>query len=72
MEIETADTLAVLGHPATPAGLAPADAALPPQALPAGEIAEATGLKPSTLSVYLSSLRVNGLIEQEREGTSLR
>ena len=42
-----------------------------PQAVAAGEIAEATGLKASTLSVYLSALRQSGLIAQERQGTSL-
>ncbi len=43
-----------------------------PDAVPAGEIGEALGLKPSTLSVYLSALRQAGLIVQERRGTSLR
>lgn len=43
-----------------------------PQHVAAGELAEATGLKPSTLSVYLSALRQAGLITQERQGTSLR
>ncbi|WP_010141464.1 arsenate reductase/protein-tyrosine-phosphatase family protein [Oceanicola sp. S124] len=42
-----------------------------PQPVSAGEIAEATGLKASTLSVYLSALRQAGLIGQERQGTSL-
>lgn len=42
-----------------------------PQPVAAGEIAEATGLKASTLSVYLSALRQAGLIGQERQGTSL-
>ena len=43
-----------------------------PDALPAGEIAQVLGLKPSTCSAYLSSLREAGLIEQSRTGTSLR
>ena len=71
MEIEAADTLAILGHPQR-LRVWRLLMRRYPQAVPAGEIAEATGLKPSTLSVYLSSLRLNGLIEQEREGTSLR
>ena len=43
-----------------------------PDRLPAGEIAEALDLKPSTLSAYLSSLMQAGLVTQERLGTSLR
>ncbi|WP_163848474.1 helix-turn-helix domain-containing protein [Pseudooceanicola aestuarii] len=43
-----------------------------PDAIPAGELAAATGLKASTLSVYLAALRRAGMIEQTREGTSLR
>jgi len=42
-----------------------------PDAVPAGEIAEALGLKPNTASVYLSTLRQTDLIEQTRQGTSL-
>ncbi len=43
-----------------------------PDALPAGEIAAVLGLKPSTLSVYLSALTRARLISQTRHGTSLR
>ena len=43
-----------------------------PDAVPAGEIAEALALKPSTLSAYLAALTQAGLIVQERAGTSLR
>ncbi|WP_415403770.1 helix-turn-helix domain-containing protein [Tateyamaria sp. SN3-11] len=43
-----------------------------PDALPAGEIAEVLGLKPSTTSVYLSALHGAGLITQSRAGNSLR
>ncbi|MGI3166600.1 ArsR family transcriptional regulator [Pseudooceanicola sp. 200-1SW] len=71
MEKDAADILAVLGHPQRLAVWRLLMRRYP-QAVPAGEIAAATGLKPSTLSVYLSSLRINGLIVQEREGTSLR
>ena len=42
-----------------------------PDAVPAGELARALGLKPSTLSVYLSALSAAGLAEQRREGTSV-
>lgn len=43
-----------------------------PDAVPAGEIAEVLGLKPSTTSVYLSALSGAGLIHQTRAGNSLR
>jgi arsenate reductase len=43
-----------------------------PDRLPAGEIAQALGLKASTLSAYLAALMQAGLIMQERAGTSLK
>lgn len=43
-----------------------------PDRVPAGELAEALGLKPSTLSAYLAALMQAGLVGQERSGTSLR
>lgn len=43
-----------------------------PDRVPAGELAEALGLKPSTLSAYLNALMQVGLVTQERAGTSLR
>ena len=43
-----------------------------PDRVPAGEIGSILGLRPSTLSGYLSDLSEAGLIEQERRGTSLR
>ncbi|MDA0961787.1 MAG: metalloregulator ArsR/SmtB family transcription factor [Proteobacteria bacterium] len=43
-----------------------------PDRVPAGELAEALGLKASTLSAYLSALQQAGLVSQERAGTSLR
>ena len=43
-----------------------------PDAVPAGEIAAALDLRPSTLSDYLAGLRAVGLITQRREATSLR
>lgn len=42
-----------------------------PDAVPAGEIAEALELKASTNSVYLAALREAGLVTQIRHGTSL-
>ena len=42
-----------------------------PDALPAGEIAQALQLKASTASVYLSALTQAGLITQRRDGTRL-
>src|SRR6056297_1855700 len=42
-----------------------------PDAVPAGEVARALEIKPSTLSVYLSALSAAGLVSQRREGTSL-
>ena len=40
-----------------------------PDAVPAGEIAQALGLRANTTSVYLSILRHAGLISQTRSGT---
>lgn len=42
-----------------------------PDAVPAGEIGDALGLKPSTASTYLSALTAAGLITQRRDGTRL-
>jgi arsenate reductase len=43
-----------------------------PDLVPAGEIAAALDIKPSTLSAYLSALMQAGLVDQARRGTSLR
>lgn len=43
-----------------------------PDPVPAGEIAEALDLRPSTLSSYLAALVRTGLVTQARSGTSLR
>ncbi len=43
-----------------------------PDHVPAGELADALGLKPSTLSAYLNALMRAGLVIQRREATSLR
>ncbi|MDK3075098.1 helix-turn-helix domain-containing protein [Sedimentitalea sp. JM2-8] len=42
-----------------------------PDRVPAGELAEALGVKASTMSAYLAALQRAGLVEQERAGTSL-
>lgn len=71
MESEVASQLATLGHPQRLAVWRLLMRRYP-DAVPAGHIAEATGLKASTLSVYLSALRRAGLVDQQRDGTSLR
>lgn len=43
-----------------------------PDRVPAGELAEALDLPPSTLSAYLTALMRTGLVTQARAGTSLR
>jgi protein-tyrosine-phosphatase/DNA-binding transcriptional ArsR family regulator len=43
-----------------------------PDRIPATELAQALGVKPNTLSTYVSALMQAGLINQERVGTSLR
>lgn len=43
-----------------------------PDRVPATELAQALGLKPNTLSTYVSALMQAGLVSQERVGTSLR
>ncbi|SFQ96667.1 helix-turn-helix domain-containing protein [Poseidonocella sedimentorum] len=70
MELEIAPLLETLGNPNRLAVFRLLMRRYP-QAVPAGEIARALELKPSTLSVYLGALRQAGLIEQRREGTSL-
>ena len=42
-----------------------------PQGVRPGEIGEATGIKPSTLSVYLSALEAAGLVAGRREGRAI-
>ncbi|GGE62124.1 metalloregulator ArsR/SmtB family transcription factor [Actibacterium pelagium] len=70
MEIEIAKRLTILGHPQRLA-LFRLLMRRYPDRLPAGEIAEVLGLKPSTLSSYLAALSKAGLIKQTRSGTSL-
>jgi protein-tyrosine-phosphatase/DNA-binding transcriptional ArsR family regulator len=70
MESILIDRLATLSHPQR-MGVFRLLMRRCPDALPAGEIAEALHLKPSTASVYLSALTKTGLITQRRAGTRL-
>ncbi|MCO6383535.1 helix-turn-helix domain-containing protein [Oceanicola sp. 502str15] len=70
METVIPDRLTTLGHPQRLA-LFRLLMRRYPDSLPAGEIAEALGLKASTLSAYLSALHGVGLVTQRRAGTSL-
>jgi len=71
MELMTASRLATLGHPQR-LGIFRLLVRRFPDVVPAGEIAEALALKPSTLSGYLAALMQSGLITQSRIGTSLQ
>ena len=71
MEKETALRLTTLGHPQRLAIFRLLVRRFPDR-VPAGELADALDLKPSTLSAYLASLMQAGLVTQERVGTSLR
>ena len=71
MEILIPSRLAVLGHPQRLA-LFRLLMRRYPDRVPAGELAGALGLKPSTLSAYLAALMQAGLVSQERAATSLR
>ena len=71
MESELVDRLAALAHPQRLAVLRLLVRRYP-DAVPAGEIAGALGLKASTLSAYLAALQQAGLVTQHRVATSLR
>jgi len=71
METEIPARLSTLGHPQRLAIFRLLMRRFPDR-VPAGELAEVLGLKPSTLSAYLSALMQAGLVSQERAGTSLR
>lgn len=71
MEITISDRFAVLGHPAR-LDVLRLLMRRHPDAVPAGEIAEAMGLKANTLSAHLSELRRVGLVTCLRAGTSRR
>lgn len=70
MEKEILDRLATLSHPQRMAVYRLLMRRYPDE-VPAGEIARALDLKPSTASVYLSALLDCGLATQRRAGTSL-
>ena len=65
------DRLSTLGHPQRLAVFRLLMRRYPDK-VPAGELANALGLKASTLSAYLSALMQVGLVLQEREGTLRR
>jgi DNA-binding transcriptional ArsR family regulator len=71
MENKLIDQLATLGHEGRLAVFRLLMRRYPDE-VPAGEIAAALELRPSTLSDYLAGLRAVGLITQRREATSLR
>ncbi|WP_371038581.1 helix-turn-helix domain-containing protein [Rhodosalinus sp. FB01] len=71
MEFTASDRLSTLGHPQRLA-LFRLLMRRYPDRVPAGELACALDLKPSTLSSYLAALMQAGLVTQERAGTSLR
>ncbi len=71
METRLSVRLATLGHPQRLA-IFRLLMRRHPDRVAAGEIADALGLKPSTLSAYLSALMQAGLVDQRRAGTSLR
>lgn len=71
MESNVLDQLTTLGHPHRMAVFRLLMRRFP-DAVPAGEIAQALDQKPSTMSVYLATLTRAGLIVKERAGTSLR
>ena len=71
MEIRIASQLSTLGHPQRLAIFRMLMRRMPDR-VPAGEIADALNIKPSTLSAYLSALLDVGLLSQTRVGTSLR
>ena len=71
MEIRIASQLSTLGHPQRLAIFRMLMRRMPDR-VPAGEIADALYIKPSTLSAYLSALLDAGLLSQTRVGTSLR
>lgn len=71
MEIGIPARLSTLGHPLRLAIFRLLMRRYPDR-VPAGELADALDLKPSTLSAYLAALMQAGLVTQERVQTSLR
>lgn len=70
MEKEVAEQLSLLGHPQRLAVFRLLMRRYPDR-IPAGELAAVLQIKASTMSAYLSALMRSGLIEQQRDGTSL-
>ena len=70
MESTITSRLATLGHPQRLAVFRLLMRRYPDE-VPAGELAEALGCKPSTLSAYLSTLMQAGLVTQRRDSRSL-
>ncbi len=71
MEIDSASTLlSTLGHSGR-LSVIRLLARRAPEGVQQGEIAQALGLKPNTLSTYLSALARAGLVTSERRGTSI-
>ncbi len=70
MEKEIPDQLSTLGHPQRLAIFRLLMRRYPDR-VPAGEIASTLGVKASTMSTYLSALKRDQLVEQQRAGTSL-
>jgi arsenate reductase len=70
MEKDVPNLLATLGHPQRLAIFRLLMRRYPDR-VPAGELATALDIKPSTMSAYLAALLRVGLIAQERSGTSL-
>ena len=71
MELDISHRLTVLGHPQRLAVFRLLMRRYPDQ-VPATELAQSLGLKPSTLSTYIKALSGAGLVRQDRQGTSLR
>ncbi|MEL6582615.1 MAG: helix-turn-helix domain-containing protein [Pseudomonadota bacterium] len=71
MEVDISNRLSILGHPNRLA-LFRLLMRRHPDRVPATELAQALGLKPNTLSNYVSALMQAGLVTQQRFGTSLR
>lgn len=70
MEETIPDQLATLGHPHR-LDVFRLLVRRYPDRVPAGELAQALGIKPSTMSTYLSALQRVALVTQTRAGTSL-
>lgn len=70
MKTDFTDQLSTLGHPQRLAIFRLLMRRYPDR-VPAGEIAATLDVKPSTMSTYLSALTREGLVDQQRSGTSL-